>query len=136
MRSYNKVILVGKVVQNPELRMTPMGKSVLRIRLASRNPSKKSANLFIDVYAFGRLAEMLNEKVEKGNSVLVDGSIAYSEWVDSSGIKRNKYEIWASSIQFLDALPPEQQEELLLGSESESEFGFMDFDDEDDLPPF
>lgn len=133
MALYNKVIMIAKVVKEPEHRMTVSGKSVLRIRVASRNPAQKSSSLFIDVYAFGKLADGLIDKVEKGKMIIVDGSLAYREWVDAVGTKRYYYEIWADSIKFLDALKSEERvvAEDLLGNFDDSEFL-----DDDDLPPF
>lgn len=133
MGTYNKVIMVGKVVQEPELRSTASGKVLLRIRLSSRNPANKSGGkLFVDVYAFGKLAEYLSDKLVKGNNVLVDGSIAYREWISSDGSKRSKYEIWADSIKFLESVNQQEQTLVtdLLGNDLSTDF------EDDDLPPF
>ncbi|MEM0369776.1 MAG: single-stranded DNA-binding protein [Pyrobaculum sp.] len=133
MALYNKVIMIAKVVKPPEHRVSASGNSILRIRVASRNPVHKSPHLFIDVYAFGKLADGLVNKVERGNVIIVEGSLAYREWGDATGKKRSYYEVWAESIKFLDSLNSQEKlvvEDLIGGFENSEVF------DDDDLPPF
>jgi len=72
---YNKIILIGNLTKDPELKYTPQGTPVTSFRIAvnSRLSQEKQENLFIDIIAFGRVAETSNEYLTKGSSVLVEG---------------------------------------------------------------
>lgn len=112
MASYSKVILLGNLTRDPELRYTPSGTAVASFTLAinhryrpqsgSENGGKyREETSFIDVVAFGRQGETCAEYLSKGQPVLVDGRLSQRRWESQDGQKRNKLEVVASTVRFL-----------------------------------
>lgn len=98
----NKVILLGNVTRNPEVRYVP-GRDlpVAKLGLAvNRKTRDKEETCFIDIVTFGRTAEMCGEYVTKGMPLLIEGRISYNTW-EQEGQKRSKHEIVAENIQFV-----------------------------------
>ncbi len=108
---YNKIILIGNLTRDPELKYTPQGTPVTSFRIAvnSRLSQEKQENLFIDVIAFGRVAETSNEYLTKGSSVLVEGRLHERRW-ETDGQSRSKYEVLANIIRFLTKKGKESRE--------------------------
>lgn len=103
---YNKVILVGNLTKDPELRYTPSGTPVTTLRLASTQKYKsgdesKEDTLFIDVVVFGRQAETCSQYLSKGRTVLAEGRLQERRWETDDGQKRSKTEVVAQNIRFL-----------------------------------
>ena len=108
MAGYNRVILIGNLTNDPELRYTPQGTAVADLRLAvseirgSRGGDRKEETLFIDVTVWERQAETCSEYLAKGRTVLVEGRLALDEWQDKeSGEKRRKIRVIANLVRFL-----------------------------------
>jgi len=108
MASFNKVILVGNLTRDPELRYTPKGTAVAKIGLAvnrtwtSESGEKKEEVTFIDVDVFGRTAENVSQYMRKGRPILVEGRLRLDQWDDKqTGQKRSKLGVVAETIQFL-----------------------------------
>ena len=108
MASLNKVILVGNLTRDPELRYTPKGTAVAKIGLAvnrtwtSESGEKKEEVTFIDVDVFGRTAENVSQYMRKGRPILVEGRLRLDQWDDKqTGQKRSKLGVVAETIQFL-----------------------------------
>lgn len=108
MASYNKVILVGNLTRDPELRYTPKGMAIAKIGLAvNRNwtneaGEKKEEVTFVDVDAFGRQAETLAQYMKKGSPLLVEGRLKLDQWDDKqTGQKRSKLGVVVEGFQFL-----------------------------------
>src|SRR6201991_3466641 len=108
MASVNKVILVGNLGADPEVRYLPSGDAVANIRLATTDRFKdKTSNEFKEltewhrVAFFGRLAEIVNEYLKKGSSVYIEGRIRTRKWTDQSGQERYSTEIVADQMQML-----------------------------------
>ncbi len=108
MAGYNKVILVGNLVRDPELRYTPQGTAVSDLSLAvstgrgGRGPDRKEETMFIDVTVWDRQAENCCKYLSKGRSVLIDGRLQQDTWEDrESGKKRSKIKAVAQVVQFL-----------------------------------
>ena len=106
----NKVILGGRVVADPELKQTPSGVSVVRIRMAvnrrysSRNAEQTEPQAdFFDVVAWRQTAEFVSKYFRKGSSICVVGSIQTRTWQDQQGQKRYSTEIVADEVNFVDA---------------------------------
>ncbi|MDI6889613.1 MAG: single-stranded DNA-binding protein [Thermodesulfovibrionales bacterium] len=106
---YNKVILIGNLTKDPELRYTPHGTPVASFRLAVNYRYKQSASggdetkqetIFIDNVVFGRQAESCSKYLNKGSSVLVEGRLQERRW-ESNGQQRSKFEVIAQSVRFL-----------------------------------
>src|ERR1700754_4678054 len=108
MASVNKVILVGNLGADPEVRYLPSGDAVANIRLATTDRYKDKASGEMKeltewhrVAFFGRLAEIVNEYLKKGSSVYIEGRIRTRKWTDQSGQERYSTEIVADQMQML-----------------------------------
>jgi single-strand DNA-binding protein len=106
---FNKVILVGNLTRDVELRYLPNGSSVAKFGLATNRKWKDNHSgdqreevMFIDITVFGRSAEIANQYLRKGSKVLVEGRLSLNQWTDQSGQKRSKHEIVADSVQFME----------------------------------
>jgi single-strand DNA-binding protein len=108
MASFNKVILIGNLTRDPELRYTPKGTAVAKIGLAvnrqwkTETGEKKEEVTFIDVDVFGRTAENVGQYVKKGSPILVEGRLKLDTWEDKqTNQKRSKLGVVAETVQFL-----------------------------------
>ncbi len=107
MADYNKVILVGRLTRDPELKNLPSGMTVTTMGIAVNNSyTNKDGNkiddtLFVDVTVFGKQAENVHQYLKKGSNVLIDGRLRYRTWDASDGSKRSKHEIMAQRVVFM-----------------------------------
>ena len=106
MAGFNKVILIGNLTRNPELRYTPSGTPVASLGLAVSRRYKQGDDLkeevcFVDIVVFGKQAEHCGQYLSKGNGVIVDGRLQQRRWETEDGQKRSKHEVVAQSITFL-----------------------------------
>jgi single-strand DNA-binding protein len=111
MGEYNKVILLGNLTRDPELRYTPSGVPVCEFPLAVHHSSRlndevKEEVCYIDIVALGKVAERSKSFLRKGSQILVDGRLTQRRWETPEGKPRSKYEILANSVQFLDKGSP------------------------------
>lgn len=103
----NKVILIGRVGQDPEVRYTSSGAPVANFSLAtdesfkSRNGEQQQHTEWHRVVAWNKLAEICGEYLTKGKLVYIEGSIRSRQWEDQSGNKRTSYDIVARNMQML-----------------------------------
>lgn len=103
----NKVILIGRVGQDPEIRYTSSGAPVANFSVAtdesfkSRNGEQQQHTEWHRVVAWNKLAEICGEYLTKGKLVYIEGSIRSRQWEDQSGNKRTSYEIVARNMQML-----------------------------------
>jgi single-strand DNA-binding protein len=105
MASYNRVILVGNLTRDPELRYIPSGTAVSEIGLAVNDRVKKGdqwvdETTFVDVTLWARTAEVANEYLSKGSSVLIEGRLKLDTW-EKEGQKRSKLRVIADKMQML-----------------------------------
>ena len=118
MPSFNKVIIMGNLVRDPELRYTPSGQPVADLRIAinrrRRNASGQTQQetTFVDVTAWGRRAELISQRFSKSDPIFIEGRLARDEWVGKDGIRRSKLHVVLESFRFLQppspgAQPPE-----------------------------
>lgn len=122
MAEYNKVILMGNLTRDPELRYTPGGLAVCEFPMAIHHRYRvheevKEEVCFIDVVVFGRAGENTKEHLHKGSRVLVDGRLSQKRWETPDGQKRSKHEVVAATVQFIDTSggpSPGQEEDLPL----------------------
>src|SRR5437899_1325473 len=113
MASFNKVILLGNLTRDPELRYTPNGTPVATFGMAMNRRSgqgdeRKEEVCFIDIVVFGREAETASEYLSKGRQALIEGRLQWRSWEGQDGQKRSKHEVVAERIQFM---PREGREE-------------------------
>ena len=104
----NRVVLIGRLTRDPELRSLPSGTSVCGLRLAC-NSAKKDAEgayserpNYFDVSVFGAPAESVAQYMRKGSRVGVDGRLEWREWETSDQQKRQAVSVIADTVQFLD----------------------------------
>ncbi|HUY53468.1 MAG TPA: single-stranded DNA-binding protein [Candidatus Dormibacteraeota bacterium] len=106
-RSINQVILMGNLTRDPDLRQTPTGQNVCSFSLALNRSYKdqagewKDATDFVDVVAWAALGERVAQYLSKGRRCMVQGRLQSRSW-EQDGQKRNKLEVLASDVTFLD----------------------------------
>lgn len=139
MASINKVLLLGNLGRDPELRSTPKGNSVLNFPMATsrRWKDRETEEVHVEtdwhrIVAWGRQAEVLAEYLKKGSQVHVEGRIQTRSWSDNDGAKRYTTEIVAARIQMLgrpeDRRAPESIDEPEVPAASTEPTG------DDDIP--
>lgn len=107
MASLNKVLLIGNLTKDPELRYTPQGIAVVNLRMAVNRKFKdkagqlKDETCFITVVAWDKQAEVCNQYLQKGRPIFVEGRLQSRSWEDQNGQKRNTIDIRAERVQFL-----------------------------------
>jgi single-strand DNA-binding protein len=108
MANFNKVILIGNLTRDPELRYTPKGMAIAKIGLAinrnwtSEGGEKKEEVTFVDVDIFGRTAENVAQYMKKGRPIMVEGRLRLDQWDDKqTGQKRSRLGVVAETVQFL-----------------------------------
>ena len=103
--SYNRIVLVGNLTRDPEIRYVDGGgKAVTKFALAVNRKSKAGdETMFVDVVAWDRLGEICNQYLKKGMSALVEGRLAIRKYDDKDGNKRTAVEVVASDMQMLDS---------------------------------
>jgi single-strand DNA-binding protein len=107
MASFNKVLLIGNLTRDPELRYTPAGTAVANIRMATnrkfkdRNGEMKDETCFVTVVAWDKQAEVCNQYLRKGSPLFVEGRLQSRSWEGQDGKKKSVTEVRAERIQFL-----------------------------------
>jgi len=125
-RGVNKVILIGNLGNDPEVRYTPSGSAVANIVVATSSAwrDKQSGELqerteWHRIVFFNRLAEIVGEYLHKGSKVYIEGSLRTRKWQDKMGVDRYTTEIIANEMQMLDSRSHSQQNQ---GSEGGNNF--------------
>ncbi len=104
---YNKVIMVGNLTRDIELKYTGSGMAIGKTAIATNRRFKtgsgeqKEEVCFIDITLFGRAAEVANQYLKKGSRVLIEGRLVFEQWTDQSGNKRSKHSIAVDNMQML-----------------------------------
>jgi single-strand DNA-binding protein len=107
MAGYNKVILMGNLTKDPELRYTPGGVAVANLRMAinrkyrTKDQELKEEVCFITAVVWSKQAETCNQYLHKGSSLLVEGRLQSRSWEDAAGAKRSVIEVRAERVQFM-----------------------------------
>jgi len=108
MASFNKVILLGNLTRDPEVRYTPKGSAVADLGIAVNrqytleNGEKREEVTFVDVTFWGRTAEVAGEYLKKGRPVFIEGRLQLDTWDDKqSGQKRSKLKVIGETMQML-----------------------------------
>ena len=105
---FNKVILVGNLTRDIELRYSQGGMGIAKTAIATSrkftsNGEKKEEVCFVDITFFGRSAEVANQYLRKGSKILVEGRLNFEQWVDQNGQKRSKHSVIVETMQMLDS---------------------------------
>ena len=132
MASFNKVILMGNLTRDPELRYTPSGAPVCNFDLAvsrsytTQGGERRDEVCFITIVVWAKQAETCGEYLAKGRPVLVEGRLQQRSWETPEGQKRSKHEVVAERVQFLGPrtggtapAPGEEEPEAPRGPEHE-----------------
>jgi len=105
---YNRVILVGNLTRDVEIRYTQSGSAIGKVGIATNrrfkgtNGEMKDETMFIDLTFFGRTAEIANQYLRKGSKVLVEGRLVLEQWTAQDGTKRSKHSVTVDNLQMLD----------------------------------
>jgi single-strand DNA-binding protein len=106
--SFNKIIVVGHLGRDPELKYTATGTPVCSFSMATSEKRKDGGDLkevttWFKVTLWGKQAEVANEYLSKGKQVYIEGRLRVEEWTDRDGKTRHTLEVNASDMQFIDA---------------------------------
>lgn len=151
MANVNKVILIGNVTRDPEVRHTPKGTAVTDLGIAvnrvysSEQGDKREETTFVDVTLWGRQAELAGEYLTKGRPVYIEGRLQMDSWEDkASGQKRSKLKVVGETMQFLGGRGDggggssggyrATNDNSMPAHESEDDGGSQVHDEDDDIP--
>ena len=116
MASFNKVILIGNLTRDPEIRYTPSGAALCSFGLAindsyvNKQGEVKEETCFVDIDVWGKQAESSNRYLSKGKSVCIEGRLRFDQWDDrESGKKRSRLTVTAVRVQFLSGRGTDNQ---------------------------
>jgi single-strand DNA-binding protein len=105
-KMFNKIILIGNLTRDPEMRYTPQGTSVCNFGIAVNRKYKQADEMkeevtFINVVVFGKQADTCGQYLNKGSTVLVEGRLQERRWETDEGQRRSKHEVVAQNVRFL-----------------------------------
>ncbi len=126
---YNKVILVGNLTRDIELRYAQSGSAIAKTAIATSrrytasNGEKREEVMFIDITFFGRSAEIANQYLRKGSKVLVEGRLIFEQWVDQTGGKRSKHTVSVETMQMLDS----KSDSMGMGGNNQAQGGYGNY---------
>ena len=109
MASFNKVIVMGNLTRDPQLRYLPSNTAVCEFGLAvnhrwrDREGNQREEVCFVDLAAFGRQGEVINQYMAKGKPILVEGRLKFDSWTGQDGQKRSKHSVVVDNFQFVGA---------------------------------
>ncbi len=107
MPNFNKVLLMGNLTRDPEMRATPSGTAVCQFGLAvnriynNSNGERQEETTFVDIEAWGRQAETISKYVSKGNPLFVEGRLKLDSWENKEGEKRSKMKVVLENMQLI-----------------------------------
>ena len=117
MANLNKVMMIGNLTREPELRYLPSGSACCNFGLAvnrnykDKNGEQKQDVCFIDIVAWNKTAELCGEYLHKGRPVFVEGRLSLNTWETPEGDKRSKHELILEQVQFLGSKSSQQEDE-------------------------
>ena len=107
MASFNRVILAGNLTRDPQLSYTPSNVSVCEFGMAinrkwrDRDGNSKEEVCYVDIVAYGRQAEVINQYMKKGNPMLIEGHLRFRQWTNKEGQNRSKLDVTVDNFTFL-----------------------------------
>jgi single-strand DNA-binding protein len=123
---YNKVILMGNLTRDIEIRYSQSGSAIGNTGIAvnrkwkSATGEQKEEVMFVDLTLFGRTAEIANQYLRKGRQVLVDGRLSLDQWTAQDGTKRSKHAVIVENLQMLGSRDDAQSSGSSYGSQNQS----------------
>lgn len=109
MANYNKIFLMGNLTRDPNMTYLPSNTPVVEFGLAVNRRFRRQdgeqgeETLFIDCRAYGRTAEVINQYLQKGRPIFVEGRLQLDQWQDKDGNKRSKHRVFVEGFQFVDS---------------------------------
>lgn len=109
MANYNKVILMGNLTRDPELKRTSTDMAVAQIGMAvnrkykDKTGEQREETTFVDCEAWGRTAETMAKYLSKGKPVFIEGRLKFDQWQDKDGNNRSKIKVVIENFQFIDS---------------------------------
>jgi single-strand DNA-binding protein len=107
MASFNRVILVGNLTRDPQLSYTPSNTPVCELGMAvnrrwrDRDGNQKDEVCYVDLISYGRQAETINQYMQKGRPILIEGRLRYRQWTSKEGQNRSKLDVVVENFTFL-----------------------------------
>ncbi|MBC8448348.1 MAG: single-stranded DNA-binding protein [Chloroflexi bacterium] len=129
-RGLNKVLLIGNLGRDPEMRYTPNGKAVTSFSLATSrswltsNGERREATEWFNVVSWGNLAEICSQYLQRGSKVYVEGRLQTRRWENAEGQPCYRTEVVANEMIILDSYPPSRGEDEKMKAEED----FSDYD--------
>lgn len=157
MSSYNKVLLMGNLTRDPEVRSLPSGQAVTELGIASnrtfmvggqggKGGEKKEEVTFVDVSFWGRKGEVVAQYFKRGDPIFIEGRLSFRQWQNKEGEKRSKLSVTGENFEFIngrrdgagsrgDGGPPQQQQpEQPQQQQQQSSAGAGDMEGFDEVP--
>ncbi|MFS4460288.1 single-stranded DNA-binding protein [Bdellovibrio sp. HCB2-146] len=145
MSGVNKVILVGRLGADPEVKTIGSGNTVARLNLATsetwvKDGQRQEKTEWHRITVWGKMAEICGKHLSKGRQVYIEGKLQTRSWEDQQGQKRYATEIVASTVQFLGGASGERSQGSSAGGAGGGDYGFQDFgpepsfDSNDEIP--
>ncbi len=143
--AFNRVIMIGNLVADPELKTTPSGVSVIRFSIAVNRRFTRSGEQaqtdFFNVVAWRQTAEFVSRFFTKGKPILVSGQLQNSNWTDNNGVKHYSVEIVADEVSFVERkseggspMQSMSQNNVPTYGTPSADSGFEDLSADDELP--
>lgn len=132
----NKVLLIGNLTRDPDLRKTNGGQSVCDFSLAvnrtikSKDGQEREETCFVDIVIWGKPAELCKRYITKGSSVYVEGHLLLDQWVGEGGERRSRIRVVGEKVSFLSRAKPNNNPEV----QSNREYSAEDYYYPEDLP--
>ncbi len=107
MASFNKVIMMGNLTRDPELRVTPSGLSICKLGVAlnrsytKQDGTKQEETTFVDVDGFGKQAELISQYLKRGDPIFLEGRLRLDQWETKTGERRSKLCVILENFQFV-----------------------------------
>lgn len=134
---FNKVILVGNLTKDIELRYPNAGSAIGSTSIAvtrkynTQSGEKREETCFIDISFFGRSAEIANQYLSKGSKVLIEGRLKFDQWSDNNGNNRSKHSIFVENMEMLGGNNNTNKRQQNTGHSKNDYSDEVDFDDND-----
>ena len=134
---YNKVIFIGNLTKDNELKYLPTGAGVLKNSIATshkykaQDGSQKEEVCFIDFTIFGKMSEVFNQYTHKGSKVMLEGRLIFEQWTAQDGSARSRHTLRVEEFKFLDSKQPTEQKH-----QQQSNLPEINIDIDEDSIPF
>lgn len=109
MANLNKVLLIGRLTRDPELRYTPSGTPLAEFGIAvnrfrkGQDGNRQEETAFVDITAWGKTGELAHQYLKKGRQVFIEGHLKFDSWTSQDGQKRSKLGVVVDNMQFIDS---------------------------------